>query len=87
MQFTATPEVLQLIAWKLTELVQRDLGYSVRFEWPENTPTERGTKMAMVVIMDRPLDSDQRVILAEWCKKNLGVEWPLPTFWDRIRED
>ena len=79
------PEVLQLIAQKLTELVQRDLGYPVRFEWPENP--ERGHQMSMLVTIDRPLDRAQHRVLRDWCEKNLGAEWPGMTFWDHILED
>jgi hypothetical protein len=53
------PEVLQLIVDKLTDLVQKDLGYPVHFEWPKE-PQEQGRKMTMVVVTERQLNRDER---------------------------
>lgn len=80
------PDVLQLIVDKLTELVRRDLGYPVRFEWPQD-PQEMGRKMTLVVVTDRQLSRDERKNLDDWCQKNLGAEWPRMTIWDHLRED
>jgi len=81
------PEVLKLIVDKLTELVQRDLGYPVRFEWPKEPQDFQERKMTMVVTIDRPLKPDERKNLEDWCLKNLGAEWPRMTIWDHLRED
>jgi hypothetical protein len=80
------PDVLQIVADKLTELVQKELGYPVHFLWPEEI-VEQGSKMTLLVSIDRPLSKIEHRKLEAWCEKTLGAEWPRMTIWDHIRDD
>lgn len=73
---------LQVILDRLQERALEELGFGVKFAWPEDMDWEAPT---ILVIPEKALSDAQNEKLNQWMASRLGAK--SPSFWDRIRRD